>query len=95
MGRGLGALFEWILKPKLEPRGTKLGPCGQKDLEKTTTKTKQKNAFVLGGFGKVEDGWEWLEMGRGSAALRPVFNWKVIVGWLHKDHFSGSSGLKP
>ena len=42
----------------MEPRSTKLGPCGQKDLEKTTTKTKQKNAFVPGGFGKVGSGWK-------------------------------------
>ena len=43
----------------MEPRGTKLGPCGQKDLRKTATKTKQKNAFIPGGFGKVGSGWEW------------------------------------
>ena len=59
MGRGLGALFEGILKPKLEPKGTKLVPCGQKDLRKTATKTKQKNAFIPGGFGKVGNGWKW------------------------------------
>ena len=47
------------MEPKLEPRGTKLGPCGQKDPRETETKAKQKNAFVPGGFGKVEDGWEW------------------------------------
>ena len=80
---------------KLRPRGTKLGPCGQKDPRKTATKTKQKNAFVPGGFGKVGDGWEWLGVGRGSAALRPFFKGKVIVGWLHRGHFSGSCGLEP
>ena len=43
----------------------------------------------------ARDGWRWLEMGRGTAALRPVFKGKVIVGWLPLGHFSGSSGLKP
>ena len=76
--------------PKLRPRGTKLGPCGQKDPRKTTTKTKQKNALVPGGFGEVGSGWRWLEPGRGSAALRPLFKGKVIVGWLQRGHFSGS-----
>ena len=57
LGKGLGALFGGILEPKLEPRGTKLSRCGQKDLRKTATKTKQKNAFVPGGFGKVGNGW--------------------------------------
>ena len=90
LGRGLGALFGGILELKLEPRGTKLAPCGQKDLRKTATKTEQKTAFVPGAFGKVGNGWRWLEMGRGSAALRPLFKWKVIVGWLHRGHFSGS-----
>ena len=80
---------------KLEPRGTKLGPCGHKDLRKTTTKTKQKNAFIPGGFGKVEDGWKWLEPERGTAALRPLFKGKMIVGWLILGHFSGSLGLEP
>ena len=74
----------------MEPRGTKLGPCGQKDLRKTATKTKQKNAFFPGGFGKVEDGWKRLKTGRGSAAWRPLFKGKVIVGWLHLGQFSGS-----
>ena len=74
----------------MEPRGTKLSRCGQKDLRKTATKTKQKNAFVPGGFGKVGSGWERLEMGRGSTALRLLFKGKVIVGWLHRGHFSGS-----
>ena len=90
LGRGLGALFGGILEPKLEPRGTKLGPCGQKDLRKTVTKTKQTNAFVPGGFGKVGSGWRRLGVGRGTAALRPLFKGKVIVGWLHRGHFSGS-----
>ena len=58
--------------------------------KKTATKTKQKNAFVPGGFGKVEDGWKRLEMERGTAALKPLFKGKVIVGWLHRGHFSGS-----
>ena len=90
LGRGLGALFGRILEPKLEPRGTKLGPCGQKDPRKTATKTKQKNAFVPGGFGEVGSGWGRLGAGRGSAALSPLLKGKVIVGWLPLGHFSGS-----
>ena len=90
LGRGLGALFGRIVEPKLKPVGTKLGPCGQKDLRKTATKTKQKNAFIPGGFGKIGNGWKWEETGRGTAALRPLFKGKVIVGWLHRGHFSGS-----
>ena len=78
------------MEPKLEPRGTKLSRCGQKDLRKTATKTKQKNAFVPGGFRKVGNGWRRLEPERGTAALRPFFKGKVIVGWLHRGHFSGS-----
>ena len=53
-------------------------------------KTKQKNAFVPSSFGEVGSGWKWLEMGTGTAALRPLFKGKVIVGWLHRGHFSGS-----
>ena len=52
------------MEPKLEPRGTKLGPCGQQDPSKTATKTKQTNAFVPGGFGEVGSGWKWLEIAR-------------------------------
>ena len=59
LGRHLGASFGRFLGPKLRPRGTKLGPCGQKDPRKTATKIKQKNAFFPGGLRKVEDGWEW------------------------------------
>ena len=57
LGRHLGASFGRFLGLKLRPRGTKLGPCGQKDPRKTATKIEQKNAFVPGGFGEVEDGW--------------------------------------
>ena len=90
LGRSFGSLFGGILEPKLEPKGTKLGPCGHKDLRKTATKTKQKNAFIPGGFGEVGSGWRRLETGRGTAALRPPFKGKVIVGWLQEGHFSGS-----
>ena len=74
----------------MEPRGTKLAPCAQKDPRKTATKTKQKNAFVPSGFGEVEDGWKRLGPERGTGALRPLFKGKVIVGWLQRGHFSGS-----
>ena len=47
------------MEPKLEPRGTKLGLCGQKDPRKTATKVKQKIALVPGAFGKVGSGWRW------------------------------------
>ena len=83
------------MEPKFEPRGTKLAPCGQKDLRKTATKLKPKNAIVPGGFGEVGSGWKRLEMGRGSAALRLFLKGKMIVGWLHLGHFSGSLGLEP
>ena len=76
LGRGLGALFGRILEPKLEPRGTKLGPCGQKDLRKTATKTKQKNAFIPDGFGKVGSGWKWLGVagnGEGERSFETTF----------------------
>ena len=56
---------------------------------------KQKNASIPGGFGEVGDGWKWLGLGRGSAALRLFFKGKVIVGWLILGHFSGSLGLEP
>ena len=56
LGRHLEAFFGGFSGPKLRPRGTKLGPCGQKDPRKTATKTKQKNAFIPGGSGKVGDG---------------------------------------
>ena len=57
LGTHLGTSFGRFLGAKLRPRGTKLGPCGQKDPRKTATKTKQKNASVPGGFGEVGDGW--------------------------------------
>ena len=60
LGRGLGALFEVILKPKLEPRGTKLGPCGQKDPRETETKAKQQKRLRPGW---LRENFKWLEPG--------------------------------
>ena len=57
LGRHLKASFGRFLGPELRPRGTKLGPYGQKDPRKTATKTKQKNAFIQGGFGEFGSGW--------------------------------------
>ena len=88
-------LLGGLLGSKLRPRGTKLGPCGQKDPRKTATKIKQKNAFIPGGSGEVGSGWSPLGAERGSAALKLLFKGKMIVGWLQLGHFSGSLGLEP